>query len=71
MRIGCSIGSCLGAGSEIFSHSVRRDVGLLAPAGSRVGFLLCLTVTSHYFGSIVFTSTLYRGVSVCGSILYI
>jgi len=30
-----------------FTHSVIRVVGRLVPAGSRVGFLLLFTVTSH------------------------
>ena len=51
VRLGCSIVSCYEYSGEFLTHSFLRAVGCLSPAGSRVGFLLCITVTSHDFAA--------------------
>ena len=47
VRLGCSIVSCYEYSGEFLTHSFLRPVGCLSPAGGRVGFLLCVAVTSH------------------------
>ena len=45
--IGCSFRKLFSKPVTNFTHSVIEAVGSLVQAGSRVGFLLFITVTSH------------------------
>jgi len=47
VRIGCSFRKLFSEPVTNFTHSVIKAVGRLVQAGSCVGFLLFITVTSH------------------------